>query len=755
MAIHDHTSGSICWDHTADQRIRLIADGLAGNDEIRKKLPGLRTLLKDYVDPDVPVEPADFHRRLLHVFRQSDSDFAYQECLKKLTEDERERIEKFVAEDQPLDDVARDFDMCVSIGVREHLEHLVGVDCAWISSAGVQTLAAASPAGAKVAGLEGHTPVEVGGLSGRGRFDWLKDKDNIFVAFLHKLKDLFLGRGNEHNVVVYKDAKFQNWGLGIEYVPQYTCIPNSVAGVQRIVKYAKDHDMGVRCAGFRHSWAPIFGRQGQITISMLSLAEATKIPNFTALSKILPGWLLHKTELQTIEVVSGTPRVKGNALVRVGASTTNEQMRRWCVENNKYTYPLNVIMVEMTVGGTNAPICHGAGRRHGTLSDIVRKVEYVDCHGKLQVVSNPDHLRAAAGCFGLMGVVTHLTLEFQPMTYALMKPEKLPVLRAIPPPADLKEEDIPPVLRIPGLTKAQREEDLRRFKEAATNDYYTEWFWFPYADQCWVNCWNDTPDGSGVEDYPSNLQTFLMFLSQFTVNVLQNAPILDELISSLHLDEAAVTLISEAAMFALPAWDKPVKTYLTDALHFQRGIQNVRVLDVEVEIPLQPTAEDPAMPDYEVVQRAWWDAILTCYRHRKTAPQRMPLEMRIMGGSDIVMAPQRGNTLGTCAIEVLTLTAAEDLWIPYVEDVLSKWMSYTDADGKKLRTRPHLAKQWSGIEVDGKPWVDKMKNEDYVEERREFKTLLAEVGKKHGWTLQDLKKRFSNDFFDDFFFDDI
>jgi hypothetical protein len=525
--------------------------------------------------------------------------------------------------------------------------------------------------------------------------------------------------------------------------------------VQRIVKYAKQHDMGVRCAGFRHSWAPIFGRQGQITISLLSLAEATKIPNFTALSKILPNWLLDKNELQSIEVVSGTPRVKGNALVRVGVSTTNEQLRRWCVENNKYTYPLNVIMVEMTVGGTNAPICHGAGRRHATLSDLVRKVEYVDCNGKLRAVSDPRHLRAAAGCFGLMGVVTHLTLEFQPMTYALMKPEKLPVLRAVPPPSDMKEEDIPPVLRIPDLTPAQREEDLRRFRESATKAYYSEWFWFPYSDKCWVNCWNDTPDASGTEDYPSNLQTFIMFLSQFTVNVLQNAKILTELITALHLDEAAVTLISEAAMFAMPAWDEPVKTYLTDALHFQRGIQNVRVLNLEVEMPLQPKADNPNEIDYEYVQRAWWDAILQCYRHSKTAPQRMPLEMRIMGGSEIVMAPQRGNRLGTCAIEILTLKSAEELWIPYVEEILSKWLSYTDANGKKLRTRPHMAKQWKGIRVDGRPWVEKMKNEDYAEERREFKALLSEIGRKHGWTLQDLKKRFSNDFFDDFFFDDI
>ncbi|KAK4642338.1 hypothetical protein QC761_0083510 [Podospora bellae-mahoneyi] len=762
MAHHTHHPGSSCWDHNVDERIGLIADGLSHNDDIRKKLPGLRTLLNDYLSPDVTVESTDFHKRLLRVFRESEHDFAYQQCLDRLTSDERDRVEKFVADDKSLEDVSDGFDMCVSLGVRDHLQHLTGVPCLQVSSSGVQALGfppnTNGTNGTNGTHLNGQFPtqVDVAGLSGSSTLDWLKHKDGLFHAFAHKLKDMLLDHEDEHNVIVYKDAPFQNWGLVVDYTPQYTCIPDSVAGVQRIVKYARDHDMSVRCAGFRHSWAPIFGRQGQITISLLSLAEATKIPNFTALSKVLPEWLLHKNELQTLEVVSGAPRVKGNALVRIGASTTNEQLRRWCVKNNKYSYPLNVIMVEMTIGGTNAPICHGAGRRHQTLSDLVRKVEYVDCNGKLQVVDDPRLLRAAAGCFGLMGVITHLTLEFEPMSYALMKPEKIPVLRAIPPPDDMRPDDIPPALRLADWTPEQRAADIAKFEEVATNGYYTEWFWFPYSDLCWVNCWDTTSDPSGIEDYPSNIQTFFMFISQFTMNVLQNATVLNELIKTLHLDEAAVTLISRAAMFALPAWDEPVKTYLPNALHFQRGIQNVRVLDVEVEIPLQSSEADPTKPDYGVVRKAWWDAIHSCYEHStKGCPQRMPLEMRIMGGSDIVMAPQKGNTLGTCAIEVLTLEAARDMWVPYAEEVIGKWLSYRDKDGKRINTRPHWAKQWHEIKVDGRPWVEKMKEEDYRVEKEEFKGLLAEIGKKHGWTLKDLKKRFSNDFFDGFYFDNI
>lgn len=51
---------------------------------------------------------------------------------------------------------------------------------------------------------------------------------------------------------------------------------------------------------------------------------------------------------------------------------------------------------------------------------------------------------------------------------------------------------------------------------------------------------------------------------------------------------------ARAAMMALPPFDVPIdgnnletiKTWLPDALHFQRAIQNIRVRDMEVEIPV-------------------------------------------------------------------------------------------------------------------------------------------------------------------------
>ena len=138
-----------------------------------------------------------------------------------------------------------------------------------------------------------------------------------------------------------------------------------------------------------------------------------------------------------------------------------------------------------------------------------------------------------------------------------------------------------------------------------------------------------------------------------------------------------------------------IKTHLINTLHFRRGIQNFRVRDMELQIPIPPLESDPTKPDWTIVQRAWWDAIDAVYKDPK-APMRMALEMRIMGDSDLIMAAQTNNTFGTVSIEVLTTmaAAAEGVWEPFAQKVADRWMDYTGPDGAYLNTRPHWAKEW-------------------------------------------------------------
>lgn len=247
---------------------------------------------------------------------------------------------------------------------------------------------------------------------------------------------------------------------------------------------------------------------------------------------------------------------------------------------------------------------------------------------------------------------------------------------------------------------------------------------------------------------------------------------------------------ARAAMINLPPYETPfgnhletIKTSLPDALHFQRAIQNVRVRDIEVEMPvlipypiplrnglitailhcqltissplqLVPSKSNPSKPDWTYVQKAWWDAILHAYKYTATCPQRFPLEMRIMGDSNVLLAPQRGNSLGTCSIEILTLRTEKERWIPYAQELLDVWMSYRDHEGGYLNTRPHWAKEWAPFMVHGKPWGEWLKEVSYRTEIETFKRILGRIGERDGWSLGEARERFSNELFDRLIFED-
>ncbi|KAF8164466.1 hypothetical protein K438DRAFT_1617377 [Mycena galopus ATCC 62051] len=321
-----------------------------------------------------------------------------------------------------------------------------------------------------------------------------------------------------HGPKVHLHDEFVNWGETVKNTPTYTFVPTTVLGVQNIVRYASAHSLRVRCSGFRHSWAPVFSQSSEILISFVNLAEVTTLPDPTSL---LPGDYTGTgvRDLKTIELKEQTAPNK--RLCRIGAAVTNEDFRRWAVANDAWALPVNIIMVEVTFGGVNAPICHGAGRRHYSVSDYVRRVEYVDCKGVVQTVSDPRQLKVAAGAFGLLGVITHLTFELDAMSYAVMEPRRVDIGLAIPP---LHKEDIPPVLRAEWYDTVDAEEQMesarQEFVRRARDDYYSEWFWFTYQQKAWVNTWNPVNAAEGAVKYPNDAEIFLQWLEGWAGGVL-------------------------------------------------------------------------------------------------------------------------------------------------------------------------------------------------------------------------------------------
>lgn len=149
---------------------------------------------------------------------------------------------------------------------------------------------------------------------------------------------------------------------------------------------------------------------------------------------------------------------------------------------------------------------------------------------------------------------------------------------------------------------------------------------------------------------------------------------------------------------------------------------------------------------------------------RTDAPVRLTLEMRLTGGSDVFLAPQRGNSNGTVSIEVLTqLATPKGEWQSFLQLIADKWTMYTDLDGKPLIARPHWAKQWAGLTIENTVTLNeaqrkhekdkgidsgRMPIEEYFKEVaykdafQLFRAGYTDIIKKRNSTVQDTLKVF-------------
>jgi hypothetical protein len=334
--------------------------------------------------------------------------------------------------------------------------------------------------------------------------------------------------------------------------------------------------------------------------------------------------------------------------------------------------------------------------------------------------------------------VTELTLKLDQMTHARMIPRKPRVALAVPPPEGFVFPKYLPDEIMKGVTEADRQLAQEDFINRCENDYYSEWFWFSLHNKCYVNSWKNDGDEAISQSKPSPFEAKLEEVEEY-LSFLANSTILRLLPA-----EWQTLLLSDAAMLSLSA-NEEIVVPLPDALHFRRGIHNMPVQDMEFEIPIP--ALPNGKPDWSICQRAWWDAIVTVYewREKNKFPMRLPLEMRIMGGSEMTMAAQKGNQFGTCSIEVLTLGAElidKDEWLAFMQAITDKWASYTDAQGNPLNIRPHWAKQWKGLTIQRTPHEQRQDIIDYIKEIYKdevpiFNRDLGRIAEKGGYSVKD------------------
>lgn len=565
---------------------------------------------------------------------------------------------------------------------------------------------------------------------------------------------------------------FESWENSINNIPKFTFFPKSSQGLKHLIRFS-NNNMRLRASGYRHTSSDMYSQNEEVLVSMLNLETSNKLP--AEYPKMNPY-----SDLQGIQLIGEPYESNGTTkiLCEIGSQTCNYHFQDWvhAVDggNSAYTLPLNVIMVENTFGGTNAMICHGAGIKNKTISDLIREIKFINVNGEEQIVNDKEQIKAAAGCFGLLGLVTSLTFELDKMTYGNLKTsEKKLLVLTVPPQIGTKpSSQLKKHLNKQNLSAMENQGEINQaIQEFAANcedSYYAEFFWFPLHDQGWANCWKNNGDQAKSVRYPgtsmANVEKAGSYLAYLADNALgDHAPAL--------IKKIQTKLFSTVAMSILPD-KKDLVCSVEDLIHFEDGIQNFKTRMVEFEIPITNLAN--GKPDWSICQQAWWTVIESVYSdyNMEHFPMRTALEMRIMGGSDMIMAAQYGNEL-TCSIEILTPVAINiNIWDKFVQDILDKWAMLTDENGRYLNIRPHWAKRFDHLFIRrDKSWLKEWDDEQtellkkYVNENeniisipmREYLKYIAykeqipkfiqqiqSICKHGGYQFEDILQRFSN-----------
>jgi len=500
----------------------------------------------------------------------------------------------------------------------------------------------------------------------------------------------------------YNTLHFFNWGDSVNNTPCTTFIPSKIDDIIRIVKWARTHDKRVRCSGYRHTWNNMFAEDGEVLIAMIPLSQSQMCSSGPVYDQF--------NDLLNITLIR-YPTDQKTGLVKIGASVDNGTLKEWCIKN-RVCLPMNVIMTENTVGGMVSTISHGSGIYNETMSDLVYAIDLVDYNGKLRHYNRSDHpkqMEVVCGAFGLCGIIVAITFRIHPESFALMKPKKLLLHIGIP--RDSTESN-----------------EFKRFEDQINKSHYNEYFWFPFSDKIWVNCWKTKPftkkkKDKSIKTYPSTCES----LSQRTISVCSEF-IINNVIDKLSPKRQS-DIFSHLAMLSLP--DTEFTTHIMNAIHFRHGIHNMRVRNYEIEIPITSIKEIP---------RLWWTAIdlINIYKKQDKYPVRIALEMRIMSGSShTLMAPQRGNRW-TCSIEILTtMNVPVKEWLEFINKLISLW------DAIKKNCRPHWAKGWELTTMNGNTAITEIK-EIYKHEINKFNQI------KQDENLDNINM-FSNVLFDDIF----
>ena len=174
------------------------------------------------------------------------------------------------------------------------------------------------------------------------------------------------------------DPVLTNWSGNHTYAAARMHRPTTVDQLQQLVAEADR----VRALGTRHAFTDLADTDGDL----VSTAD-------------LPGTVEIDEDAATVRVAGG---------VRYGQLADELSRRGWALANL-------ASLPHISVAGAVATGTHGSGDRNGSLSTAVRGIEQVDADGSVREVGRGDpDFDGSVVALGLLGVVTHLTLDLEP-----------------------------------------------------------------------------------------------------------------------------------------------------------------------------------------------------------------------------------------------------------------------------------------------------------------------------------------------------
>ncbi|XP_034316358.2 L-gulonolactone oxidase-like [Magallana gigas] len=439
---------------------------------------------------------------------------------------------------------------------------------------------------------------------------------------------------------------FQNWA-GNQTSSVISCYPATKEEMSNVIKAATAENLVIRCAGARHSWAPVFADNRQICVNTKNLKS-----DYPDGSNIRADFTK-----RTVDVMAGV---------------TTGDFKRFQVEQ-KLSILANVILDLVHVVSVAQTGCHGVGKDVQCVSDYLVKMRVFDANGELRTYSadgdggDVELFRAVSAGFGCFGVVYDVTIQ--------MDPEVI-----------VKTGTSYPNMKDVFYSKEKLQEILE-------NNWAVEIFWFPFNshpldlsnDELWLRTFNKHRL-QGTETVVSHwfykIKEAYDFISQEALRIV--SPFLRASDSCApHIQWVSFQTLKH---ILYPSGD--IYQELPNAIHFRKYLDHAKVYDLEFVFDYKGDYSR-LMKIIEVVVRQ-----VKQFAAKNQYPLNVSLEMRFMTHSDAYLGtgsianPRYGGTGHVVCIEVLSLKGTKH-WEEFSTAVGKEWM--------ELGGVPHLAKQFEHL----------------------------------------------------------